>query len=57
MSRGIVQDGETTYDGPVTPRVTSVPVLVTRHVPLDGVTRYVDTSADQYVVGDVPPTG
>lgn len=56
MSRNLPQNGETTYTGPVTPRVVSIPVLVSRHVPFDGVSRYVDTTADQDVIGEVPAT-
>lgn len=57
MSRGIAQAGEASYDGPVTPRATSIPVIVVNHIALDGVARYVDTAAAQLAVGDVPPTG
>lgn len=56
VSRNIAQDGETTYTAAVTPRVTSVPTITSRHIPLDGVCRYVDTTADQTVTGEVPPT-
>lgn len=48
---------ETTYTAAVTPRVTSVPVLVSNHIALEAITRYVDTSADQIVIGDIPSTG
>ena len=57
MSRSLAQSGETTYTATVTPRVTSVPPITTRHIALDGITRYVDTTADQLAIGDVPPTG
>ena len=57
MSRGIAQAGEASYDGPVTPRATSIPVVVVNHIPLEGVTRYVDTTSPQVVIGDLPPTG
>lgn len=56
MSRGVAQAGETTYTAAVTPRVTSIPPITTRHIALDGVTRYVGTSTDQTVVGDIPST-
>jgi hypothetical protein len=57
VSRSLAQSGETTYTATVTPRVTSVPPITTRHIALDGITRYVDTTADQIAIGDVPPTG
>lgn len=57
MSRGIPQQAETTYTAAVTPRVTSVPVLVSNHIALEAIARYVDTSADQTVIGDIPSTG
>ena len=57
MSRGVAQDGEATYVGvQPAPVATTLPVLTSIHVALDGNARYVDTSAAQTAAGEVPPT-